>query len=788
MSAVVEFVGDALEFVGDTVGKAVDFVVDTVEAIIEDPLPTLLAIAGNMVGIPVPITNAVVTAARGGSLEDVAKSYAVSYIAQEAGTHVAGAVGVPVNQVITNPTIANAVTNAITSGLINGTVSAVQGGDFGEGFTGGFVGSAVGSGAKEIIGKPTMDFAKSLGFSDDTSKVISRALTSSIGAGAGAAAVGGDFSAAFERGLINAGTDWAVTKASDAIKQTLKSQTSNKDAELKKQVEETQRINQEIQANAIAQQKAIDASNAAAMIVNGEREQLLKDIEAFDNDPNRTEEQRTELQSRIDEFSLKNNQANHYYEYQQEQIKALQDQQVDLMKQYEKTASGTEQTAEEFFIQEEKNAERIKQAYDINEKYKALTGEEITPEKLIELQNYTDVDDAIAKDLGFDSVDSMQGALTMKSLPTDVSPKLEAREGETAGQLVKETLEDGSVVYSRTFNGTTADGQPYSYKATYDEKNPRGVEYEVLSGVSQDYASGTPVDVVSGTERPSFAKPDTTGSGASGFPTKDDTSVTTQPTDNTGTTTEPKKTPADLQKDAANKYNDYVNASVLATQAPTPENIAAAENAKLELELAQKMADDAAGSVGTDIGLIDTGTTDTGATDTASTGSQGTGTGGVGGLNPDLGEVAEVKPNQTFPVSDTVGNNEVADVSILDKIVDSTKDVLGGVIKDSITGGLINAVTGGTGGTTAGNTTGGTKPTTGGTTVAGGTTGTPTGGTKPTTGTPVVTSGLSSVSTSRPAYIEAPHIMMTPQQIAERENFTLGRKIKRGGLASKRKK
>lgn len=725
MSAVVEFVTDVVDTVIDVGHKAVDLVVDTVKAVIADPLPTLLAIAGQAVGIPVPVTMAAITGARGGDLEDMAKAAAASYVAQTVAPVVAGSIAPTVSANIANQAVANAVTNAVTSGLVNGTISAIQGGDFAQGFTGGFVGSAVGAGAKEIIGQPTMDFAKSLGFDEKTGKAIVSAISSSAGEGAGAAATGGDFNVAFQRGLSNAGVDFAATKASDALKDYLSKSTASKDTELKAKYEKTTEINREIQNNAAAQKQAADESNARAIAVNDKQKALQDEIDAFNNNPNRTQAESDALQAKVNDFAIEHKEAMDYFTAQQEQIKTLQTQQEDLIKQYEYATSGTELTAEEFFIQEEKNAERIKEAYDLNEQYKALTGEELTPEKLAELQSSDNIKEAAAKDLGFDSVESMQSALTMKSLDPEVAPKLEAREGETAGQLVKETLEDGSVVYSRTFTGTTPDGKEYAYKATYDEKNPRGVEYEVLNGVSQDYDSGTPVEVISGTERPNFGNP--------------------QPPENLDGTGV-KKTPADLQKDASNAYNNYVNASVLATQAPTPENVAAANQAKLDAELAQKMANDASDTTSTPVG------------DTS----------GVGGLDQINKEELPVKPNQTIPVSDTVGVNENVNpnAGLIDAIGDAAKDV--------IAGGLTGAISGGN--------------TTGGTTV--GTTGTP----KPTTGLPTTTptttttSGLASTSNGIRGYFDAPNIMMTPQQIAERENFILGRKIKRGGLASKRKK
>jgi hypothetical protein len=725
MTAIVEAAVSLVSGAVDLVVKAVDVVVDTVKAIIADPLPTLLAIAGQAVGIPIPVTMAAITGARGGNLEDMAKAAAAAYVGQTVAPVIAGSIAPTVTANIANKAVANAVTNAVTSGLVNGTIAEIQGGDFAEGFTGGFVGSAVGSGTKQIIGKPTLDFAKSLGFNEQTGKAIVSAISSSAGEGAGAAATGGDFSVAFQRGLANAGVDFASTKASDALEDYLRKTTASNDTELKEKYEKTTRVNKEIQNNSAAQQQAADEANARAIAVNDKQKALQDEIDAFNKNPNRTQADSDALKKKVDAFALEHKEAMDYYENQQNKIKTLQTEQEGLIKQYEDSTSGTEQSAADFFIQEEKNAERIKEAYDLNEQYKLLTGEELTPEKLAELQKSGNAKEAAARDLGFDSVDSMKSALTIKSLPADAAVKLEAREGERAGQLVKEVLEDGSVVYSRTFNGTTPDGQEYAYKATYDELNPRGVEYEVLNGVSKDYKTGTPVEVISGTERPYFgnAQPEENLNG-SGI----------------------KKTPQDFQKDASEAYKNYVNASVLATQAPTPENIEAANQAKLELELAQKIADDALSP--TNLGDPE--------------GSGPT----VNDFDQINKEELALNSNQTFPTSDTVGVNE--NVNPYDKVISAVGDVA----KDVISGGLSDAISGGD---KAGTTN---KPTTGlGTTP------------KPTT-TPVKTATTSKPSsTLEPlAFMHAPNIMLTPEQIAERENFILSRQVKRGGLISKRKK
>ena len=130
MSAVVEFVsdavesvvdavGDAVEAVGDVVEDVVDFVGDTVQAIVEDPLPTLLSIAGSMVGIPPPVTMAAVTAARGGDLQDIVLSAGVAYIAPQASNALSSTLSATIGDAIINETVSNIVVDSVSKGLVN---------------------------------------------------------------------------------------------------------------------------------------------------------------------------------------------------------------------------------------------------------------------------------------------------------------------------------------------------------------------------------------------------------------------------------------------------------------------------------------------------------------------------------------------------------------------------------------------------------------------------------------------------------------------------------------------
>jgi Flp pilus assembly pilin Flp len=81
VTGVVDAVGGVISGIGDAVSGIFKTVEQTVNGILKDPLPTLLQIGGAMVGIPPYVTAAAITAAKGGDLEDIAKSAAVSYIA-----------------------------------------------------------------------------------------------------------------------------------------------------------------------------------------------------------------------------------------------------------------------------------------------------------------------------------------------------------------------------------------------------------------------------------------------------------------------------------------------------------------------------------------------------------------------------------------------------------------------------------------------------------------------------------------------------------------------------------
>lgn len=87
----VEVIGGAVEAVGSTVGKALE---NTIESAIHDPIGTAVMVTTALVAPQLlPVVSAAKTAVEGGSLEDIAKSAAISYAAGQAGAGAAEATG-----------------------------------------------------------------------------------------------------------------------------------------------------------------------------------------------------------------------------------------------------------------------------------------------------------------------------------------------------------------------------------------------------------------------------------------------------------------------------------------------------------------------------------------------------------------------------------------------------------------------------------------------------------------------------------------------------------------------
>lgn len=204
------------------VEKVADTVVKTVEAVIKDPLPTLLTIAGQSVGIPAYVTQAAITAARGGDLEDVAKSVAISVATPAVAAKLAPTVSTAVSSVVTNEAAAQALTAATSQSLVAGSLTAATGGDWEQAAAGAFAGSMAASGYDKYVAPEVAAQAKSMGLSAETHANIQGALKSGLASGTSAAATGGDFTTGFANAVVESGWENLTAKASEGLQDVKK--------------------------------------------------------------------------------------------------------------------------------------------------------------------------------------------------------------------------------------------------------------------------------------------------------------------------------------------------------------------------------------------------------------------------------------------------------------------------------------------------------------------------------------------------------------------------------------
>jgi hypothetical protein len=219
MSAVVKTVTKAVTNVVNSVVKVVDDVV-------QHPVEAIVAIAGQAVGIPAPVTyNSIRTVEQGGDLLDVAKSAALSYVATEAVPVVAESLAPTVSSAITDSTAANALTTATSKALVNGSIAAATGGDFVNAATGSFAGSLAASGYEQYLAPSVAEQAKSFGLDKSTTAGIQNVLQSSVAAGTSTAAKGGDFVDGFSNAFAQTGLDVTASSLANQANQGIKNVT-----------------------------------------------------------------------------------------------------------------------------------------------------------------------------------------------------------------------------------------------------------------------------------------------------------------------------------------------------------------------------------------------------------------------------------------------------------------------------------------------------------------------------------------------------------------------------------
>ena len=238
MSAVVEFVsdvvgdvfdavGDVVEVVGDVVTSVVDTVANTIQAVIEDPIPVLLSIAGQAVGIPAPLTMAAITGARGGDLEDMVLSAGAAYFAPSVGSSLSSTFSSTLIEAGFNETMSEVVSSSVSRGLVNGTVAEIKGGDFTDAFAGGFTGGLVSGGVSELgsyVKPEFVEMAQQSGLGPQDANVLFNASQRALSSGLTSEISGrGDFATAFANSAISSGVDVGTRSLNASIDEQFKS-------------------------------------------------------------------------------------------------------------------------------------------------------------------------------------------------------------------------------------------------------------------------------------------------------------------------------------------------------------------------------------------------------------------------------------------------------------------------------------------------------------------------------------------------------------------------------------
>jgi len=211
VTSAVDAVGDVVQEVGHVVEQAGKTVEKTVQAVINDPLPTLLAVAGNAIGIPAPVTMAAITAARGGDLEDIALSAGTAFLAPTATNSLTSTFSSTLIEAGANEAMSQVVSSAVSKGLVNGTIAELKGGDFNDGFSGAFTGSVISSGVGEVaeyVKPEVMEMAQENGFDLKTANQVLTDTSKAVSAGISAEVTGkNDFATAFANSAISSTVD-----------------------------------------------------------------------------------------------------------------------------------------------------------------------------------------------------------------------------------------------------------------------------------------------------------------------------------------------------------------------------------------------------------------------------------------------------------------------------------------------------------------------------------------------------------------------------------------------------
>lgn len=137
-------------------GNLIENIGETAENILKDPLPTIATVALTAVGVPYPVAAAAVTAAQGGSIEDIAISAGTAYVGQQIGQFAGQAAGEFAGEAVSEAT-KELITQVVTQASGPAAVVALRGGSFQDILEAGVAGGVSGALANTLRTEFNMD-------------------------------------------------------------------------------------------------------------------------------------------------------------------------------------------------------------------------------------------------------------------------------------------------------------------------------------------------------------------------------------------------------------------------------------------------------------------------------------------------------------------------------------------------------------------------------------------------------------------------------------------------------
>ena len=291
LDGVFEFLEPAFEKIGSVVEQVITPMANMFANAMEHPLETVIQVVGACYGVPVYITAPAITAAQGGSLEDIAKSAAAAYASSEFMSNTQ--MGADIKNFTSNAVagdftdsmmenfnltpdqavqVAKVSTAALNSAVMGGITSAISGKSVLSGMESGFTSGLVYSSTDSFFNSINKD--QNWGLSQTSLNLIKGASTTALnnvinGRGDPAAAIGNYIAGA----IVSMGTSGGLQKAAKELYDDFTIKTATAQASQTKYLDLQNKV----------QEKAAESETLRTDINNAMKE--MTDIKTSEYDP-----------------------------------------------------------------------------------------------------------------------------------------------------------------------------------------------------------------------------------------------------------------------------------------------------------------------------------------------------------------------------------------------------------------------------------------------------------------------------------------------------------------------